>query len=185
MDDFSVIVRWTSKSTEKLLDLQKVQDFVEKNVKALWIKNTFVNQDFKLNSKWIFKTIELNGRIWWFRLQIIDKLYWINWLELPFWKFNPWYIWWDLKTNYAIFIILAEKEWILKGFNKDLEEKIKNLKSLEKYKLVESKVWKKVWPAKLGYSQVWTIRLNNKNLEEFEKDYEFVKENYKKLLDLK
>ena len=188
LDDFCNISRkivWYQDDYKiEELNLEKLKEFVEKNVKAIWIKNTFVHHEFKFTSKWLFKTIELNWRIWWFRLQMIDKAYWLNLLELPFWGFNPWYIWWSLKTNYAVFVLFPVKKWILKWFNEKIEDKIKNLKSLEKYRLVKSKIWKEVWPAKLGYSQVWTIRLNNKNLEEFEKDYEFLRKNYEKLLEI-
>jgi hypothetical protein len=34
-----------------MLDLEKLKEFVEKNVKAIGIKNTFVHHEFKFTSK--------------------------------------------------------------------------------------------------------------------------------------
>ena len=79
---------------------------------------------------------------------------------------------------------LSRKKWILKEFNKEIIWKIEKLSSLEQIKLLEKNIWKEVWPSKEWFSKVEVVRLKNKNLEQFKKDYEFIRKNYKDLVIL-
>ncbi len=184
IDDFCNISRVISYETDKKLDLAKLEDFVEKNVKALDIKNTFVHHEFKFTSKWIFKTIELNGRIWGFRLDMYDKTYNINLLDLPFDNYKPWFLENKILTNYAVWAIYPEKRWILKEFNQEVVWNIEKLSSLDQIKLLEKNIWKEIWPSKEWFSRVGFIRLENSDWEQFKKDYEFIREKYLDLLNL-
>ena len=74
IDDFSNYVRISEKYFEQQIDKQKINDFVRKHIKTFWIKNTFVHHDFKINSKWELKTIELNWRIWGYRLELNQEV---------------------------------------------------------------------------------------------------------------
>jgi len=183
LDDFCNISRVISEEKENELDLKKLKEFVEKNVKALDIKNTFVHHEFKFTSKWKFKTIELNGRIWGFRLQMYNTCYNLNLLSIPFDKnLENWYLKNKILTNYSIWAIHAPKEWKLLGLNKELENQIKKIKSLDNFRFLEKYIWTITWPTKKWYIRVWYLRLKNKNLKEFKNDYKFVRKNYKNLL---
>jgi len=184
IDDFCNISRLISFETDKALDLENLKIFIEKNVKALDIKNTFVHHEFKFTSKWVFKTIELNGRIWGFRIDMYDKAYNLNLLDSALWNYKSWFLENPILTNYSVWAIYPQKKWILKEFNKELIERIKKLPSLEQIKLIENKIQNEIWPSKEGFTRVGFIRLNNKDLEQFKTDYEFVKENYKDLVVL-
>ena len=184
IDDFCNISRVISKGTNKDLDLEKLKNFVEKNVKALDIKNTFVHHEFKLTSKWFLKTIELNGRIWGFRLDMYDKTYNLNLLDLPFDNYEPWFLENKILTNYAVWAIHAPKIWILQSFNNSLVKNIEKLDSIDSIRLLEKYIWTKTWPTKDGFKRVGYIRLKNKDLEQFKKDYKFVRDNYLDLLML-
>jgi len=184
LDDFCNISRVISKEKENELDLDKLKEFLEKNIKALWIKNTFVHHEFKFTNKQQFKTIEINWRIGWFRLDMYDKCYNINLLEIPFQKQPNWYLENPLQTNYAIWALYPKKEGIFKKINDKIFNQIKKLPSLESIKIINSKIGQKIWPAKNWYSRVWFVRLNNPDFQQFQKDYEFVKKNYENLLIL-
>ena len=184
IDDFCNISRVISHETDKKLDLEKLEDFVEKNVKALGIKNTFVHHEFKFTTKWTFKTIELNGRIWGFRLDMYDKTYNLNLLDLAFEKYDTWFLKNNIITNYAVWAIYPEKKWILKEFNQELIWEIEKLPSLEQVKLLKKNIWKEVGSSKEGFSRVGFIRLKNNDLKQFKKDYEFVREKYLDLIIL-
>ena len=182
LDDFCNISRVISQEKENKLDLEKLKEFLEKNIKALWIKNTFVHHEFKFTNKQQFKTIELNWRIGWFRLDMYDKCYNINLLEIPFQKQTNWYLKNPLQTNYAVWALYPEKEWIFKKINDKIFNQIKKLPSLESIKIINSKIGQKIWPSKNWYSRVWFIRLNNPDFQQFQKDYAFIKGNYENLI---
>ena len=184
IDDFCNISRVISYDTDKALDLSELKKFVEKSIKALEIKNTFIHHEFKLTSKWIFKTIELNGRIWGFRLDMYDKTYNLNLLELPFKNYKPWFLDNEILTNYAVWAIYPDKKWILNWFNQELIWQTEKLPSLDGIRILDKYLWKEIWPAKEGFSKIWTIRLQNKDLKQFKKDYEFIRKNYKNLISL-
>ncbi len=184
IDDFCNISRIISQEKENELDLEQLKDFLEKNIKALWIKNTFVHHEFKFTSKWQFKTIELNWRIGWFRLNMYQQAYSFNLLEIPFINLKPWFINLKLKNNYSIVTLYPKEEWIFNWINIDIEKQIRNLASFEKIILLNKYINKKIGLAKQGYQAVWNIKLKNNNFQQFKKDYNFLKENYFKLLKI-
>lgn len=161
----------------KEIDLNK---FVSETVKALWIKNNFIHHEFKINSKWQLKTIEVNWRIWWYRLEMISEAFWVNMLEMLYTK----NIEFNLLYNISIILFYSTIRWILKEFNESIVEKFKGLKSFYKIRLIDNFIWKEVWLTKHWFSKAGILKLKNKNFEEFEKDLKVVEENYSKLMIL-
>ena len=100
---------------------------------------------------------------------------WLGWEKVNF------------KTDfyYAAFVFYSEKEWILKWFNKNLEEKFKSMKSFLSLNKMSSKLWKMTWLAKNWYSSVASMKIKNCNKEIFKKDFDFIVENYKNFLEIK
>jgi len=181
INDFCNITRVISQDKENILDFQILEEFIKKNINALGIKNTFVHHEFKLTSKWKLKTIELNGRIGWFRLQMYDTCYDINLLEFAFLvneNIQNYILQTSIKTNYSVWAGYPTKEGIFEWTNQKIIDEIKKLKSLEQIKVLEKKIWEKIWFAKNWFTKVGIIRINNKYLEQFNKDYSFIKENY-------
>ena len=179
IDDFSNYVRISEKYFEQQINKQKINDFVRKHIKTFWIKNTFVHHDFKINSKWELKTIELNWRIWGYRLELNQEVYDFNLFDLVDAKKEI-----AFKTDFyfATFVFYSEKKWILKSYNKELEAKFKEMKSFLNLRKITWKIWKMTWLAKDWFSANSSLKIKNKNREEFEKDFDFVKENYKNFL---
>jgi len=184
INDFFSPVRIASKeSIKNLISKYDLKKFIKENVKACNIKNTFVHHEFKLNSKWELKTIELNWRIWWYRLEMYKEAYGINLLEIPFSKKD--YFDKDLENNFAVFALYPERNWTLKSYNYDLIDKIKKLKSFFNIRILPEKYeWKEIWLTKYWFKKVWGIKLKNKDNEQFKKDYDFIKDKYKDLLIL-
>lgn len=149
--------------------------FVLKNVKATWILWNYVHHEFKLNSKWELKTIELNWRIWWFRLEMMKEWYEFNILRFMLWENmnNS-----ENINNISVFAFYSNKRWILKWINLDLIEKVKSLKSFFSINIIEKNIWKKTWLTKDGFPKNMTIKLKNSNYEEFFVDVDFLKQNY-------
>ena len=179
IDDFSNYVRISEKYFEQQIDKQKINDFVRKHIKTFWIKNTFVHHDFKINSKWELKTIELNWRIWGYRLELNQEVYDFNLFDLIDTKKEI-----KFKTDFyfATFVFYSEKKWILKSYNKELETKFREMKSFLNLRKIAWKIWKMTWLAKDWFSSNSSLKIKNKNREEFEKDFDFIKKNYKNFL---
>lgn len=181
IDDFFNLSRIISLDIEKEIDLNKLRSFVNDNVKSTKIRNTFVHHEFKLTSRWELKTIELNWRVGWYRLEMYNLAYWYNLLDAIFWDSNTSLI----LNNIAIFALYPVKRWILKEINQELLDNIKKLKSFHSANIMEDKyVWKEVWLTKEWFWKVWWIRLVNSDIEQFRKDYSFLENNYKDLLIL-
>lgn len=181
--DFFSPVRLISKDTLNIVLKYDIKKFVKDSVISCWIKNTFVHQEFKITSKNEIKNIELNWRIWWYRMEMYNFWYWINLLDLIFNKKDNYWI--RIKTNFAGFTLYPDKNWILKSYNYELLKEIKKLKSFKLLEIFPNNFeWKKVWLTKYWFKKLWKIRLENKNYKEFKKDYDFIKRNYKNLLIL-
>lgn len=183
IDDFFSSVRIISEeSTKKILSFDIIK-FVKETVKSCSIKNIFIHQEFKITSKNKIKNIEINWRIWWYRMEMYKNWYWINLLDL---MFNNNYFKKNIKNNYACFTLYPIKDWILKKYNSELIENIKKIKSFNWIDLYwNSFIWKKIWLTKNWYKKVWKINLLNSNYEQFKKDLDFVEKKYKNLLILK
>jgi hypothetical protein len=175
IDDFCNISRITSENIEKEINNVVLENFIQKTVKGWWLKNTFVHHEFKINSKWEYKTIEINWRIWWYRLDIYRIWYDINLLEFPFQDKSRIY---SLKKNIATFVLYPKKDWAFAWFNEDIIEKIKSLKSFYTIKKNGRKIWETIGLTKNWYSNLWSIMLANRNYNEFEKDISYIENIY-------
>lgn len=180
INDFMNYNRVSGKLVENELTNYDLDGFIKKNVKATDIRWTFIHHEFKLNSKWQLKTIELNWRIWGFRLEMILESYWFNMFRFFFkeeLKQSNW-------INNCVFLIYSKDRWILKWFNYELIDKVKNLKSFSNINIFEDLIWKEVWLTKDWFPKSMLIKLKNENNEEFSKDIHFLKENYNNFLIL-
>jgi len=179
IDDFCNIVRYMSEW--EVIDQNKLLDFVKKTVKWAKIKNTFIHHEFKINSKWIFKTIEINWRIWWYRLDMYNKWYGINLLKFPFSSDKK-----ELKLlkNIAVFALYPKYEWVFKWIHNNLIENILKLPSLDRLKILENQIWNEVWFTKNWYSKLGTIVLANNDYQQFKKDSQFLENNYFDMLQV-
>ena len=173
INDFCNISRYMSEW--EVIDEKKLLDFVQKTVVWASIRNTFVHHEFKINSKWEFKTIEINGRIWGYRLDMYNKWYGINLLKFPFFE-NTQKL--KLLKNIAVFALYPKYEWIFKAKNHKLIENIIKLPSFDRLKILDSQIWNKIWFTKDWYSKVGTIVLANENYQQFKKDANFIENNY-------
>ena len=179
VEDYCNIARISTEKTEWEFKWKRLKTFINWTIKATWIKNTFVHHEFKINSKWDLKTIELNGRIGWWRMELYKRAYDFNLLELIV---NS-----DLKTgvlkeNNIAVNIYATKRWILKWFNEKIFEKITSRKSVFDIKQEECSIWKEIWLTKDWFVKVWVIKLKNKDYKDLRKDFLYIKSNYKDLL---
>jgi hypothetical protein len=183
VNDFFNLSRIIGEEVEQEINLKKLSIFIKEAIIATWIKNTFIHHEFKLTSKWELKTIELNWRIWGYRLEMYEQWYLLNLLESPFnHKKTPN----KVVSNIAIFSIYPTKKWIFKTYNYNLLEKIKKLESFFNLRIVPEKFeWKKVWLTKDWYWKVWWIKLKNKDKNQFKKDCDFIEKNYINLLIIK
>jgi len=181
VEDYANIARKTTDKTEEEFKWKRLKTFVNSTVKATWIRNVFVHHEFKINSKWEFKTIELNGRIGWGRLDLMKRTYGLNLYEM---LVNPDIKAWKLKENNIYVNIYATKRWILKDFNKKLFEKIEKRETVYDIDFDESFIWKEVWLTKDWFIKIWAIKLASKDHKEILKDFKYIKNKYKDLLEI-
>ena len=181
IDDFLNYSRIVSKWVENELKNNNLNEFITDTVKWAWIRNTFIHHEFKLNSKWELKTIELNWRIGWFRPWIYKRGYNINLFDFLLLE-NKNY---DLISNDAVINIYSYKRWFLEWFNQNLISDFNNLDSVVSIKTIESNIWKEVWLTKDWFSRIAVIKLNNKNYNTFINDYNYIKDKHQKLLNIK
>lgn len=180
INDLFVISWIASENLEKEYDMPQITAFVKRNINATWMRNTFVHHEFKINKKWIYKTIEINWRIWWRRLPMYNAWYGVNLFSLIFdkdIKFN-------LKTNLNFMKVWACKKWILKGYNEKLLKEVEKLDSFDKIKTVPHMFNKEVWLTKDWFWFIASIQLVNKSNKQLKKDVEFIEEHYCELLDI-
>ncbi len=178
IEDFWITkeVLWTKIEDE--ISNDKLNIYLEKCVKWCKVKNTFIHHEFKLTKSWKLKTIELNWRIWWYRLEMYKKAYNFDLIELLFNK--------NIKTefinNYTFIGLFPRKEVnkIFVWLNKSFIKKIKNLKSFYNYMIKNDFIWKKIGFTKNWYKYFGSIRLLTKDFKQIEKDYIFIKENLDK-----
>ena len=181
IDDYCNIARVVTKKTEDEFKWKRLKTFINSTVKATWIRNTFVHHEFKVNSNWEFKTIELNWRIWGWRLEVIKEAYDLNLYELIInTNAKPWV----LKNNNIAINIYAKKGWILNWFNRKIFEKIELRKTVYCIDIDESFIWKEVWLTKDWFVKLWVIKMQSKDYEKLRKDYLYVKRNYLDLLEI-
>ena len=177
--DYFNFARIVSEKTENEFKWKRLKTFVNSTVKATWIKNSFVHHEFKINSKWEFKTIELNWRIWWWRLEIMQIAYGINLFEFIV---NPETKIWNLKESIITIKVYSQKKWILESFKDKLFEKIEKKESVFEIIKDESHIWKEVWLTSDWFTNVATIKLKSKDYKILRKDYTYVKKYFNDLL---
>ncbi len=181
VEDYANIARKITDKTEDEFKWKRLKTFINSTVKATGIKNVFVHHEFKINSKWEFKTIELNGRIGWWRLDLMKRTYGLNLYEL---LVKPDLKPWKLKENNIYVNIYATKRWILKSFNKKLLEKISKRETVYEIDMNETFLDNEVWLTKDWFVKVWAIKLASKDNKEITKDFNYIKNKYKDLLDI-
>ena len=181
VNDYSNIARIATEKTEWEFKWKRLKTFVSSTIKATWIRNTFVHHEFKINSKWELKTIELNGRIGWWRIELIDRAYNFNLYEL---LLSPDAKPGKLKESNIAVNIYATKRWTLEWFNKKLFKKIEARESVFTVMQDESSIWKEVWLTKDWFIKVWVIKLKHKDYSVLSKDFCYIKSKYKELLDI-
>jgi len=175
IEDFWITKEILWKKVEKKIPSDQLNKFIESNVKACWIRNTFVHHEFKLTNNWQLKTIELNGRIGWHRPNMYQAAYKISPLEFLFnRKLKP-----KFKEYYMFIWLFPTKErnliygWLVNEFI----ERIKDLPSFLKIVLKKEMIGGKIWLTKNAYRFFWTIELVNKDYNQLNKDYKFIKDN--------
>lgn len=181
IDDFMNYARSFRESEIKNITEEKISRLIETTIAALWIKNTFIHHEFKLTSSWKLKTIEINGRIGWYRPEMIEEALEFNWFTSVLWETPEA----KLKNNFCSFLVYPEKKWILKDFNQELFSQIEKLNSIYSVNKIESFIWKEIWLTSQWFTKVAIIKIKNSDSVQFEKDYEFIEKNFKKLLILK
>lgn len=180
--DYFNFARIVSEKTENEFKWKRLKTFVNSTVKATWIKNSFVHHEFKINSKWEFKTIELNWRIGWWRLEIMQIAYGINLFEFIV---NPETKIGNLKECIITIKVYSQKKWILESFNKKVFEKIKKRESVFEVIEDESHIWKEVWLTADWFTNVATIKLKSKDYKIMRKDFIYIKKYFNDLLIVK
>lgn len=181
VQDYCNIARIVSEKTEWEFKWKRLKTFINSTVKATGVKNTFVHHEFKINSKGEFKTIELNGRIWGWRLEVMMKSYDLNMYEFIV---NPEVKPWKLKNNVMGINLYATKKWILNGYNQKLLEKISKRESVYAIETDEGVLWKEIWLTKDGFEKVWVIKIIHKDYKILRKDYLYIKKHYKEILEI-
>lgn len=179
VNDYCNIARISSEKTESEFKWKRLKTFVNSTIKATGIKNTFVHHEFKINSKWELKTIELNGRLGWWRLELIKRAYDFNMYEMVC---NPDIKIWKLKESNIVVNIYSTKRWMLRAYNEELLEKIEKRDSVYKIEKYDGFLWKETWLTKDWFIKVWAIRMANKDYDELAKDFRYIKNKYKDLL---
>lgn len=179
IEDYFNFARIVSNKVEDEFKWKRLKSFVNSTVKACWIKNTFIHHEFKINSKWELKTIELNWRLWWWRLDIINKSYGVNMYEFICDENKKL---WKLINNIITIKVYSIDRWILKWFNDKLFDKIKSKETV--YNIVMNKkfIWKEVWLTRDWFTNVASIKLMSKDYKLLNNDYSYIKSHFKELL---
>lgn len=181
VDDYCNIARICTEKTQNEFKGKRLKTFINSTVKATGIRNTFVHHEIKINSKGEFKTIELNGRIGWGRLEVMKKAFDLNLYELIV---NPETKPGVLKQNNIAVNIYATQSGILTEFNEKLLEKISKRETVYEVETDESAIWKEIGLTKDGFVKVGVIKLQDKDYAKVRKDFLYIIKNYKKLLDI-
>lgn len=179
VEDYCNIARICTEKTEKEFKGKRLKTFINSTIKATGVRNTFIHHEFKINSKWELKTIELNGRIGWWRLEVIKNSYDLNLYELII---NPDAKPGVLKSNNIAINIYATKRGILEKFNNKLLTKIKKRETVYNIELEEQMLGKQIGLTKDGFVKVWVIKMRDKDYKKVRKDYLYIKRNYTDLL---
>ncbi len=177
-DYFNWIMHHSIAVEEKFKD-KEIENFVQETVKACGIKNTFIHHEFKKTTKWKLKTIEINWRIWWGRVELTSEAYGINLYEFVLGKKQTRK---KLKNNIIKINIYAPYKGILTWFNEELIQRVKYRPSVYEIEQPQNFIGKKVWLTKDGFIKIITIKLKNEDLNQIHRDMKYIKRNYKNFL---
>jgi hypothetical protein len=176
INDFSNISRFIWYDIETEVDDKKLHDFIKKTVIWWGIRNTFVHHEFKITTKWQMKTIEINGRIWWFRLDMYQLWYDINLLRFPFIPDTEKV--YSLKQNIAMFALYPQQTATFHGYHQNIIKQITSLPSFYRINKWIKELWATIWLTHNWYGKVWSIELANSDIQQFKKDVDFLENNY-------
>lgn len=182
INDFCNISRFISREIEKEIDQKKLKEFITKTVIWWEIRNIFIHHEFKINSKWEFKTIETNWRIGWFRLDMYQIWYGINLLRFPFEKKEKEF---SLEKNIAMFALYPKEKGIFNWYHENIIKSIESLKSFHRINRWIKEIWTEIGLTQNWYGKVWSIELANKNYKEFQKDVEYIEKVYFNIIKTK
>jgi hypothetical protein len=181
IDDYFVLSRITTKEVQNTFRYIRLDKFIKDTVVAMKIKNSFIHHEFKINSHWQLKTIEVNGRIGWWRHELMYKAFGINFFRFILDEKQRFC---EIQENVIWINVLSTKNGILEWFNTKLFQEIEELASVYEVIIQKNHIWKKCWLTKDGFSRVWTIKLSNIDEIQLNKDYSFIEKNYKNLLKI-
>ena len=181
IDDFCNVSRFISHEIETEVNKEKLHEFIKKTVLGWEIRNTFVHHEFKINSKWEFKTIETNWRIWWFRLDMYQLWYNMNLLLLPFEQQHKDFL---LQKNIAMFALYPSIEWLFNGYNEEILSTIYSLKSFHRINKWIKTVWYPLWLTHNWYGKAWSIELMNDSFDDFKRDIAYIEKKYFDIIDM-
>ncbi len=180
VNDFFNYNRIISQDVEKEFFGYDLDTFIKDTIRGSQIKNFFIHHEFKITSKWKLKTIEINWRIWWYRPGMYFRAYKINLFDFILWKKQDY----QLLKNNSVITVYPEKKWILLWFNEEICKKIEKLDSVISFKKIESLIGKEIWLTKDWFWKVWIIKIENENIDTFNKDLENIRKLYKNILIL-
>jgi len=169
------LICWlVSEEANSEINLEKFKEFAKKTVIWWNIKNTFICHQFKKTPNGELKTIELNWRIGWFNVELYNFTYGMNFFEIyTDWKFKTTESW----SSAGFFRIYPKQKQKFNWYNMDLFRKINNLASKQRRYLLKVKE-EFVWTPSDGSEYYWTLVLHHPDKEQFQKDFNFVRENY-------
>lgn len=181
IDDYFNAIIHASHDIEKQVDNKTLSKFVDDCVDATKICNTYIHHEFKITSKWEFKTIEMNGRIWGSRVEHMLEAYDMNLYEFILWlsQKNK-----TLVKNYIKVNIYAHQRGILAWINQELIQKVKIKKSTWKISVSHKTIWSVTGLTKDWFTRVIVIKLKHKNYTTIKKDLNYIKKHYKEFLYL-
>lgn len=181
IDDYFNAIIHASHDIEKQVDQKALTKFVRECVEATKIRNTYIHHEFKITSKWEFKTIEMNGRIWGSRVELMIEAYDINLYEFILWISQEEK---QLVKNFIKVNVYAHQRGVLAWINQELIQKIKIKKSSSKITASHKKIWQVTGLTKDGFTSIIVIKLKHKNYTTIKKDLQYVKKHYKEFLYL-
>lgn len=181
--DFWLISRSITRESSASKQIMKaIEKVIKRTVIQCGIKNTFIYQEVKRNNAWAYKIIELNARIWWYRLEMHKDAIGRNLFDYVFADRHDTK---KIENNVAVISILpTENGVILKKFNRKVFSEIRKLPSVKSIKRFKEFLEQKVWYTKNGYKRLGYISLHNPDTNQYKKDYAIIMAKYEDLLIL-
>lgn len=179
IDDYFNACMHASQKVEREVDRVLLEKFIRECVQATDIKNTFVHHEFKVTEKWDFKTIEFNGRIWWWRVELMKESYNINLYNYILGKKQKKS---QLENNFIKINIYSPTKGILTSYNEELLQRVKHKRSVYEVEYHRNMLGKNVWLTKDGFTKIITIKMKHPDIKIIEKDMNYIKRHYESFL---